>query len=124
MQTREYYLSRRFIDNKHFPYGFSRSGDFTIREVIELERFGSLYKALSEGTVINPSEDDELFLKVIAGEVESVQPEHKVWLKYLKRCKRAPVWLTTRRNEPWDDLEAQNDDGESFDYDYDEALEA
>ena len=32
--------THRFFDNKHYPRGFSRHGDFTIKEAQFLERYG------------------------------------------------------------------------------------
>ena len=34
--------TNRYFDNKHYPRGFSRHGDFTIKEAQLLERHGCL----------------------------------------------------------------------------------
>ena len=34
-------VTRRYFDDKNYPRGFSRHGDFTIREAQTLEQFGS-----------------------------------------------------------------------------------
>jgi hypothetical protein len=123
MQSREFYLRKRFYDDRHFPYGFSRSGDFTVSEVAELEKFGNLFKALVDGQVSDPTEEDQHFLQVMQGETPASTLAEKAWLKYLKCCNRSPVWLTTRRaaNDAEDDFV---DDEDTIDDDYDEALEA
>jgi hypothetical protein len=123
MQPREFYLRKRFFDDRHFPYGFSRSGDFTVSEVAQLEKYGNLFKALTDGQVSDPTDEDRHFLQVMQGEVPAETLAEKAWLKYLKCCNRSPVWLTTRRaaNDVEDDFV---DDEDTIDDDYDEALEA
>ncbi len=37
------------FDNKHYPRGFSRHGDFTIKEAQLLERFGYAFNELDSG---------------------------------------------------------------------------
>ncbi|WP_144393125.1 DUF413 domain-containing protein [Pleionea sediminis] len=122
MQTRESFLSRRFFDDQHYPYGFSRSGDFTIAEVDCLEQNGNLFRALMAGLVQNTTEEDEQFIRVVRGEVEAETLAEKTWIKYLKRSNRAPVWLTTRRIvEDDSEFDVSDDD---LDDTFDEALEA
>ncbi|PWK45379.1 DUF413 domain-containing protein [Pleionea mediterranea] len=113
MQSRDYYLSRRFFDDKHYPYGFSRSGDFTLSEVQALEKHGVLFQALMEAKVLDTNEEDKLFIKVMKGKKQPQTLAQKAWLKYLKCSKRAPVWLTTRK------LGASNDQLYSVDDDFD-----
>ncbi len=123
MQSREGFLNRRFFDDQHYPYGFSRSGDFTLSEVECLEKYGNLFRALSAGMVQDMTPEDEHFVQVVRGEVEPETLAEKAWLKYLKRSNRAPVWLTTRRIV--DDSDVDYDDGDNdLDDDYDERLEA
>ncbi len=129
MQSRSYYLGRRYSDVKHFRYGFSRSGDFVYSEVGHLEKYGSLFKALTDGLVSDPNEEDEHFLKMLKGEVPADTPAEKTWLKYLKRCNRAPVWLTTRRAILDGEQDFEPSDGEDTDIsddddDFDDAMEA
>ncbi|MFP1461867.1 DUF413 domain-containing protein [Escherichia coli] len=38
--------TNRYFDNKHYPRGFSRHGDFTIKEAQLLERHGSAFNEL------------------------------------------------------------------------------
>lgn len=35
--------TNRYFDNKHYPRGFSRHGDFTIKEAQLLERHGMIW---------------------------------------------------------------------------------
>ena len=41
--------TNRFFDNKHYPRGFSRHGDFTIKEAQLLERHGQAFSELDSG---------------------------------------------------------------------------
>lgn len=124
MQTRESFIRRRFFDDLHFPYGFSRSGDFTFQEVQQLESHGVLFRALTAGLVTDPNEQDKHFLEVLEGKTPADTPAEKAWLKYLQRCNRAPVWLTTRRMAEDNIVEYESDDEEEVSDDFDEAIEA
>lgn len=42
-------VTRRFFDDKNYPRGFSRHGDYTIRESQTLEQFGQACLALESG---------------------------------------------------------------------------
>lgn len=41
--------TNRYFDNKHYPRGFSRHGDFTIKEAQLLERHGHAFNDLDLG---------------------------------------------------------------------------
>lgn len=77
-----------FSDPKNYPYGFSRSGDFSINESKVLSQFGALHAALVDGLIEAKSEEENHFLAVV---FEQAQPEtiiEKAWLKYQKRINR------------------------------------
>lgn len=42
-------VTRRFFDDKNYPRGFSRHGDYTIKESQVLEQYGQAFKALESG---------------------------------------------------------------------------
>ena len=42
-------VTRRFFDDKNYPRGFSRHGDYTIKESQVLEQYGQAFKALDSG---------------------------------------------------------------------------
>ena len=42
-------VTRRFFDDKNYPRGFSRHGDYTIKESQVLEQYGQAFKALDLG---------------------------------------------------------------------------
>lgn len=82
MYNRSYWLSRHFDDRKRFPYGFSRSGDFTIGQSEALEKYGHLLSALVSQQVIDPNNDDRAFLAALAEGVTADNELARLWLKY------------------------------------------
>lgn len=86
--TREALLKRPFNDKKNYPYGFARSGDFSIKEAKILAENGSMIAALVDGKLAPTTEQDVRFLEVAHGQIEPESPEEKVWLKYQKRINR------------------------------------
>ncbi len=82
MNTREFWLSKRFSDVRRYPYGFSRSGDFTIRQSTILEQYGYLLTALINDEVSDPTPEDLELKQALLNN----QPEYSeivsIWLKY------------------------------------------
>lgn len=62
--------TNRFFDNKHYPRGFSRHGDFTIKEAQLLERHGYAFNELDLGKREPATEDEKQFVSVCRGERE------------------------------------------------------
>ena len=75
---------RQFYDDKNFPRGFSRSGNFTLLEASILEQHGIILSGLYNKTLIPQNEIQEQFLKVINGESAVSNAIERAWLKYLK----------------------------------------
>lgn len=105
--------NNRFFDNKHYPRGFSRHGDFTIKEAQLLERFGYAFNELDAGKRQPATEEERLFVAVCRGEREPVTDQEKVWSKYLVRTRRPKKFHTLSGGKPQvDAIEdyAENDD--------------
>mgnify|MGYP000343693040 CR=1 FL=1 len=64
--------TNRFFDNKHYPRGFSRHGDFTIKEAQLLERHGYAFNELELGKREPVTDDEKQFVSVCRGEREPV----------------------------------------------------
>ncbi|AUI66951.1 MULTISPECIES: DUF413 domain-containing protein [Glaesserella] len=75
-------VTRRFFDDKNYPRGFSRHGDYTIRESQTLEQFGQACLALENGERKPTTEEEKQFVAVVKGEREAETFLEKVWLKY------------------------------------------
>lgn len=69
--------NHRFFDNKHYPRGFSRHGDFTIKEAQVLERFGYAFNELDLGTREPQTEEEQLFVAVCRGDVSLRQKQRR-----------------------------------------------
>ncbi len=59
--------TNRFFDNKNYPRGFSRHGDFTIKEAQLLERHGYAFNELELGKREPVTEDEKQFVSVCRG---------------------------------------------------------
>ena len=57
-------VTRRFFDDKNYPRGFSRHGDYTIKESQVLEQYGQAFKALDLGER-KPTTKDLLLFAVV-----------------------------------------------------------
>jgi uncharacterized protein YifE (UPF0438 family) len=86
--TRLDLLKRIFSDPKNYPYGFSRSGDFSINESKALGQYGCLIAALVDGQLTPETEEDERFLKTAYGQLDPETAAEKAWSKYQKRINR------------------------------------
>ncbi|PKI00832.1 DUF413 domain-containing protein [Glaciecola sp. 33A] len=116
-------LKRMFSDAKHYPYGFSRSGDFSIAESKALLQYGCLIAALVDGHLL-PSNDEEIgFIESAFGRKKPETAPERAWLKYQSRINRpkyASIHGTTKAlNESRldDDLVNDKDDDVSIDVD-------
>lgn len=103
-----------FTDKQHFPYGFSRSGDFSISESQRLQQYGCLFAALIDGQLSPQTEQDQEFLAAAHGDAPTDNPNYKAWIKYQTLINRPKTGSFYGRNKPQleDDPhpEAQEDD--------------
>jgi uncharacterized protein YifE (UPF0438 family) len=86
--TREFLITRVFSDPTNYPYGFSRSGDFTISESKALSHYGCLITALVNGQIEPSNAADERLLDVAFGCKSPEGLGEKAWVKYQKRINR------------------------------------
>lgn len=92
--------TNRFFDNKHYPRGFSRHGDFTIREAQLLERYGCAFNELDLGSREPSTNEETQFVAVCRGEREPVTEVERVWSKYRSRIKRPKRFHTLSGGKP------------------------
>ncbi|MBC3767041.1 DUF413 domain-containing protein [Neptunicella marina] len=117
-QTRESLLKQIFTDYKHYPYGFSRAGDYSIKEAQALSKYGTLIGALLDGVVEPSNKEDANLLAVALGEREPSTPAEKAWVKYQRIIgKPKPASIYGSKPSSMDDysvdsteLEAEFDD--------------
>ena len=75
-------VTRRFFDDKNYPRGFSRHGDYTIPESQTLEQFGQACLALETGERKAKTADEKQFVAVVKGEKVPETFLEKTWVKY------------------------------------------
>lgn len=96
-----------FIDRAKFPYGFRKSGDFSIAEADILSTYGKTLLALEKGELTPESADEKAFVEFISGKKEASNNVEKAWQKYvvLARGKRHFYTLhsTASNQEDYDD---------------------
>ena len=92
--------TNRFFDNKNYPRGFSRHGDFTIKEAQLLERHGFAFNELELGKREPVTDDEKQFVSVCRGEREPATEAERVWIKYMARIKRPKRFHTLSGGKP------------------------
>ena len=90
-QNRDTLLRKTFNDFRNYPYGFARSGDFSIRESDALLHYGCLISAMVSGEYKAETEDDKSLLAVALGNKEAETQVEKAWVKYMARINRPKV---------------------------------
>ena len=88
MKMRAYWCDKRFFDSKKFPYGFSRSGVFTLAESEILESKGCLFQALMDEKVFDPTADDLAFVLAIRAGDFRLNNDTLIWSKYIFHQRR------------------------------------
>ncbi|MCC2617331.1 DUF413 domain-containing protein [Aestuariibacter halophilus] len=109
--TRESLVKRLFSDPKHYPYGFSRSGDFSINESKALSQYGCLIAALVDGVIAPQTDEDKGFIEAAFGQREPQSPAEKAWVKYQQRINR-PKLGSIHGSRPAE-LDVDSDDTDS-----------
>lgn len=89
--NRENLLRKPYNDFRNYPYGFSRSGDFSIKESDALLHYGCLITALLAGELEATTDEDKSLLAVATGQKEAETLVEKAWMKYHARINRPKV---------------------------------
>lgn len=76
--------AKQFIDRQHFPYGFRKSGDFSISEADLLTKFGKTLLSLEASEITPETEDEKHFVAMIQGQVPPTSNLEKTWAKYVR----------------------------------------
>lgn len=122
--TRDSLINRVFSDPKNYPYGFSRSGDFSINESKALMQQGCLCAALVDGILPPETPEDEQFLQVAFLHSEPETLAERAWVKYQKRINRPKLGSVygskrTVLEDDEDDVEVGSDDDVELEVDVD-----
>lgn len=98
--TREFLVKRMFSDAKNYPYGFSRSGDFSISESKALSQYGCLIAALVDGQIEPETSEDNDLLAAAFGKKDPEGAAEKAWVKYQKRINRPKLGSVYGNHRP------------------------
>jgi uncharacterized protein YifE (UPF0438 family) len=98
--TRECLVKRVFSDTKNYPFGFSRSGDFSISESKALSQYGCLIVALVDGQIEPETNEDDNLLAAAFGNKEPEGAAEKAWVKYQKRINRPKLGSVYGNHRP------------------------
>ena len=88
VMTKKQVVGKLFVDKKNYPYGFARSGDFSISESKLLQAKGCLFAALVDGHITPKNDEEQSYLESALGHREPATPQERVWLKYQRRINR------------------------------------
>ncbi|GFD69447.1 DUF413 domain-containing protein [Alteromonas sp. KUL106] len=118
--TKEQVTSKPFADKKHYPYGFARSGDFSINESKLLQSYGGLFAALVDGKITPENDEEQAYLESALGHREPATPQEKAWLKYQARINRPKTASIYGSKKPAvDDVDDDTDMSDNSDLDID-----
>ncbi len=95
-----FFTTNRFFDNKFYPRGFSRHGDFTIKEAQLLERYGYALNELDLGKREPVTQEEIQFVAVCLGERGPDSEVEKTWAKYVARIRRPKRFHTLSGGKP------------------------
>lgn len=113
-ESNSFQAERKFWDDRRFPYGFARSGDFTIAQATLLETHGNAYAALASGERQPKSELEKDFVAFCQGSKPAESVHEKTWKRYQDRINgqmhRYSLTSTSKSEETEDSSEALLED--------------
>ena len=77
-----------------FPYGFRKSGDFSIPEADVLSAYGKTLAGLESGELSPENAEEQHFIAVLKGEQQASSLLEKAWLKYIKLARNRKQFYT------------------------------
>jgi len=86
--------SKPFVDRRKFPYGFKKSGDFSISEANILTTYGSTLLGLESGDLKPETADEKHFVKFVNGKAQASGSIEKTWAKYVQLARGRKQFFT------------------------------
>lgn len=80
-----------FFAEEFFPFGISRSGEFTREQAELLEKHGRAYQGIHNGTREPVNEEEQGFLAVCLGEKEPETNHEKAWARFCQKINKGPI---------------------------------
>ncbi len=93
-QVKSFDCDKKFFDDRNFPRGFQRSGDFTRTQAQILETKGVAMKALHEGSRAPQNDEEERFVATCHGNEKPASDVEKTWAIYLNALRRKQIYFT------------------------------
>lgn len=93
-QVQSFACQKKFFDDRNYPHGFQRSGDFTRAQAQLLESKGAAMKALHEGSRQPQTAEEERFVAVCHGKEKATSDIEKTWALYLSSLRRKQIYFT------------------------------
>lgn len=114
MSLNPFFSQSKFYDDKNFPYGFQRSGHFTVTEAECLMNCGLKMNQLAEQKISPEREEEKHFLLVLEGKAEPLNDAEKAYVKYRKILAEKSVFVRSvtkpDRNNTDSDYVDENDE--------------
>ncbi|MAY43543.1 MULTISPECIES: DUF413 domain-containing protein [unclassified Neptuniibacter] len=80
---------KRFEDKVHFPYGFLKSGEFTIEQAGLLDLKGNAYQELATGLRKPRGEAEREFVAFCSGKKQAETVHERLWQRYQSKVTAA-----------------------------------
>lgn len=93
-QVQSFACQKKFFDDRNYPHGFQRSGDFTRAQAQLLETKGVAMKALHEGSRQPQTAEEERFVAMCQGKEQPLSDIEKTWSLYLNSLRRKQIYFT------------------------------
>ncbi len=100
MKTSSFACNSKFYAQEHFPYGLSRSGEFTREQVSLLENHGRAYQALCDGSREANTEEERGFILVCRGEKAANSSHEKAWLRFCEKTQGQAAVSSPSKADP------------------------
>ncbi|WCE32199.1 DUF413 domain-containing protein [Vibrio sp. SCSIO 43137] len=91
---------KRFYDDKAFPRGFAKSGNFTILEEELLIYYGDTMDGLETGRLEPENAEEKHFLKALKDPKKANTKLETTWLKYIKYARGRKHFHTLSSKKP------------------------
>ena len=88
-----------YSDKKNFPWGFSKSGDFTIDQAKILEIYGKRLLALEQKEISPETQEEKRFVAVCDGDKVASSSLEITWEKYRTVIKQKSPTHTFNRSK-------------------------
>lgn len=90
-----FYSPAKHWGNDFFPYGFPRSGEFTLQQARLLEDHGRAYEALASGAREPMNKEEKAFVAFCRGERAARTVHEKVWQIYLSKLQKKGIRVSS-----------------------------